>query len=321
MRKLLFYFSGALILLCACQTKEKVYSDALIQDSLKNYDEAINLYEEAASRGMAEAYYRLGNIYCDTVPGKTDSLKAFGYYKKADSLGVLEGTSQLGMLYMRAPKGIKADTIKAIKLIEKAGDRNTGAGYFEAAYYYSRKYFEKGRNSEDSLKLWQYAEKTIELEYPEAYGLLGYLYNTKEDYNKSLELLQKGVELNDSYSIYTVGIILCSPQLASTYNIEPDGKKGIELLKKVVDKYPNGAGSIGWVYENGFAVEADQAKATYWYKKAADAGNAVAQYDYANQLYWGRGCNVNKKVALQYYRLSAKQGYPDAINALKNLRF
>lgn len=321
MRKILFYFTGALILLCACQTKEKVYGDALVQDSLKNYDEAIKLYEEAASMGMAEAYYHLGNIYCDTVPGKTDSLKAFEYYKKADSLGVLEGTSQLGMLYMRAPKGIKADSIKAIKLIEKAGERNTGAGYFEAACYYEIKYSEKGRNSEDSLKLWQYAEKAVGLQYPKAYGILGYLYSTKEDYNKALELFQKGVELNVSYCIYSVGYILSTPQVASTFNIEPDGKKGIELLKKVVDKYPDGAVNIGWTYENGFGVEKDDAKATYWYKKAADAGNAVGQYDYANQLYWGRGCNVDKKMALKYYRLSAKQGYPDAIKSLKNLRF
>lgn len=308
-------------MLCACQTNEKVYKIALLQDSLKNFSEAIKLYEKAGAEGIAEAYYKLGNIYCDTVSSMTDSLKAFEYYKKADSLGVLEGSSQLGVLYFRAPKGIKGDTIKAIKLIEKAGDRNTASGYFAATLYHYIKYLNEGNSNGDSLKSTIYAENAMRLGFPRAFSFLAYEYAEKGNYKKAFYLFQKGIEKNDAYSIYEMGRILSIPEVAILYNIEPNGKKGIELLKRVVEKFPDAAVNIGWIYNYGFGVEKNEAKATYWFKKGADSGNAVGQYDYASQLYMGKGCNVNKKLALKYYRLSAKQGYPDAIKALKDLQF
>ena len=47
--------------------------------------------------------------------------------------------------------------------------------------------------------------------------------------------------------------------------------------------------SLGWMYENGQGVEKDLEEAVKWYRKAADQGNAYAQYNVGVVYYKGEG--------------------------------
>ena len=50
------------------------------------------------------------------------------------------------------------------------------------------------------------------------------------------------------------------------------------------------------------------ATAARWYKRAADAGNPIAQLNYAEMLETGRGITRNRAAALMWYDRAARQG-------------
>ena len=289
--KKIVYLILSLSLLCACESKEKkaerLYNEALIEDSLGNYEKEKSLLEEAIGLGHPMSLYQLGNLYCDTLAGITDSAKAMSYYQEADRWGIQEATSQMGMLYYYGSKEIKADTIKAIQLFKKAGERNTKYGYYAMSEYYFTK--------KDTIQARKYLELALNLGCPEAYASVAAFYVTIDgNYKKALELLKKGVELKASNSYRMLGYILSSPEEASNFSIEPNGEKAVELLKKAVDEYPYCAVQIGWLYSNGYGIEKDESKALYWFKRAADSNEPVGMYNYAIALYYGNGCNRDK---------------------------
>ena len=53
---------------------------------------------------------------------------------------------------------------------------------------------------------------------------------------------------------------------------------------------------------------ADPIKALFWYRKAAERGNAFAQNNLAVMLYYGRGVETNKAEAIKWLTASAEQG-------------
>lgn len=284
---------------------ERLYNEALAEDSLGSIDSKIAKLEESAKLGYGKALFELGNVYCDTTMSLTDSLKSLDYYQKADSMGILEASGQMGVLYMKGAKGIPSDTARALKLLEKAGDNNTGAGYFELCLYYSTE------NHYDSIKSKKNIDKALELEYPRAYGFKGYELANEGKYNEALALYQKGVELGASNSLCNMGEILLNPHYASLFGIEPDGAKALEYLKKVENEYPV-ANDIGWIYEKGYGVEKDLAKACYWYEKSAAGKNPVGVFNFGLCLYYGKGCNKDLKRGLKLIKESADLGYQKA---------
>ncbi len=69
---------------------------------------------------------------------------------------------------------------------------------------------------------------------------------------------------------------------------------------------------IGIMYEHGYDVEQDYAKAIEWYRKAADQGYAKAQCDLGFCYQRGRGVANDYAEAVEWYIKSAEQGYAKA---------
>ncbi len=71
---------------------------------------------------------------------------------------------------------------------------------------------------------------------------------------------------------------------------------------------------LGECYYNGNGVETDYKKAVEWYLKAANSGNPNAQYMLGECWEKGRGIQAprNDNTAINWYTLSAKQGFLDA---------
>jgi len=63
----------------------------------------------------------------------------------------------------------------------------------------------------------------------------------------------------------------------------------------------------------------DYAEAVRWYRKAADQGYAIAQYDLGNMYDQGKGVPQNYGEARRWYRKAADQGYTNAQRALSAL--
>lgn len=66
----------------------------------------------------------------------------------------------------------------------------------------------------------------------------------------------------------------------------------------------------------GLGVNKLPAEAVKYYKKAAEQGDAEAQYLFATCLFTGNAVTQNVKQAVEYYQKSAQQEYMKAINDL-----
>ena len=65
-------------------------------------------------------------------------------------------------------------------------------------------------------------------------------------------------------------------------------------------------------YEKGVGCEKDENLAFYWYKKAAEQGNAIAQYNLGLCYKKGEGVEKNIDEAIKWFSKCAEQGDEDA---------
>lgn len=75
---------------------------------------------------------------------------------------------------------------------------------------------------------------------------------------------------------------------------------------------PNALTLVANHYALGAGVRRDDTKAAVWYKKAAEMGDAEAQYWLAEMYYTGRGVERNNAKGKRWMMESAKQGFPMA---------
>ena len=64
-------------------------------------------------------------------------------------------------------------------------------------------------------------------------------------------------------------------------------------------------------------VSQNYAEAVKWYSKAAEQGDADAQYNLGWCYYYGYGISLNRASGIEWWRKAARQGIARAQNALK----
>ncbi len=84
------------------------------------------------------------------------------------------------------------------------------------------------------------------------------------------------------------------------------------------------AGAMIWkglMYENGYGLPQDDAKATALFRQAADSGEghygALGKLHYASALYEGKGVAKNETEARRWFERAAQEGSPDAAEFLR----
>jgi TPR repeat protein len=66
-------------------------------------------------------------------------------------------------------------------------------------------------------------------------------------------------------------------------------------------------------------VKADKKEAVKWYRKAAEQGDAEAQFKLGRAFVNGEGVDKDKMEAVKWFRLAAEQGYANAEEMLVRL--
>ena len=61
----------------------------------------------------------------------------------------------------------------------------------------------------------------------------------------------------------------------------------------------------------------DYREAARWFRKAAEQGNVIAQFNLGELYFYGWGVDQNDTEAARWYRKAAEQGYELAVEALK----
>lgn len=77
--------------------------------------------------------------------------------------------------------------------------------------------------------------------------------------------------------------------------------------------------NLGFMYEKGYGLVRNEKKAVHLYKKAAEGGVSVAQFNYGEALYLGKGINKNKIEATKWLLLALNRGSKDALYLLKEV--
>jgi TPR repeat protein len=77
--------------------------------------------------------------------------------------------------------------------------------------------------------------------------------------------------------------------------------------------------NVGVMYERGFVVERNSAKAVEWYRKAADAGLPVAKHNLALMLREGKGVARDTKAAIELFKSAARQGLAASMFSLGDI--
>jgi len=69
---------------------------------------------------------------------------------------------------------------------------------------------------------------------------------------------------------------------------------------------------VGLAYERGEGVEQDPLQALVWFKRAADHGHALAQYNTALKYYNGAGMKQNLDESIRYAEMAVRNGNSSA---------
>lgn len=141
-----------------------------------------------------------------------------------------------------------------------------------------------------------------------AFHFLGECYRDMGFFEKAFNSFVK------AESWYYVGVCYNNGE-----GVTEDSSKAFESFSKCVanpdDKDDLAAASyyIGYYYLTGDGVEKDQIKAFPFLEKAAKMGYELSFYTFANVLYFGFGCIINKKAALYWCKKAAAMGNLKAI--------
>ena len=98
-------------------------------------------------------------------------------------------------------------------------------------------------------------------------------------------------------------------------------KEDIERLRGWITKGKAWAmGMLADRYKDGVGVKQSDKKAIELYEKAAERGEAAAQYDLGQYYRRGdRGLTQSDKKAIEYYTLASEQGHAEAQSSLGNM--
>jgi uncharacterized protein len=166
---------------------------------------------------------------------------------------------------------------------------------------------------------------------PEAQFDLGAKYydgdGVPQDNAKAFDLIKQSADRRYHVAQRTVGMMLAG---AIDVGIKQDLQEAFKYYERSAEQGDSYAQySLGDMYETGFdGLPKDNKKALMYYQQSAKNGNPNAQYrlgeiyrtgfmghptaDRLDQAYAKNVRIINKKLALEYYTLSAKEGHTDA---------
>jgi TPR repeat protein len=95
--------------------------------------------------------------------------------------------------------------------------------------------------------------------------------------------------------------------------VQQDSKQAVAWYRKAADQGDARAQfNLGLMYSEGKGVQQDFKQAAAWYRKAADQGEVEAQCNLGNKYRQGQGVQQDSKQAAAWYQKAADQGHMKA---------
>jgi TPR repeat protein len=245
--------------------------------------EGLRALQRAADAGSPEGEHRLALVFAEGLAGTPrNEARAFELFEKAANAGHVRAQIDLGILYFRG-RGVERDLVQARAWLEKAAAKDDPYALYAL-----------GRAMEDS----QGAALADPVRAAD-------LYRRAAELGHPLAALRYGLALMDGIGVKKDG------RTAQRWLLQADRDGVPEAALALADmtvRLPAKRDKA----ENDKLVEL----ALMWYRTAADAGVASAQFKLANAYFAGRGVARDPAQALFWYGRAARQGLPEAQHAL-----
>jgi TPR repeat protein len=259
--------------------------------------QAADWHRKAAEQGHAIAQSNLANSYLNGKGVKQDDAQAAEWFLKAARQGDAVAQYKLGEFY-RKGKGVNEDDVEAVVWYTKAAEQGHAKAQIKLAEMYSDGYMQGGDIKRDVAESVKWMTRAADQGDAEAQYNLGWYYRDgkepviKKDSVKAQFWLTKAAEQGHLEAEYRLGVDLLNSNGGAS-----DVAKGAEWLRK--------AAASGYGRARGFV----------WFEsslKAAEQGDAVAQYELGQYYRQGGVHRKNRSQAAVWYRKAGNQGHADA---------
>lgn len=261
----------------------------------QNYVFARYWFEKAAEQNNADALFYLGEFYMDGTGVLQDVKKGKELYQKAAELGSLHAMNNLGLLAKQAGR-----TEEAIFLYQQA----ISSGSDVSLLNLGRLYQEIGEytKSEEILTIALDKSKAIRAEALNKLGTLYTRINFKGyDVKRAEYYYLESISLGSDVSLNNLGML---------YFYNEQYQKSFNYIKMAADKnLPDAINNLGSLYQHGYGVEQDHAKAIALYEKSAEMGSPGGYFNLGSLYEHGDGVKQDDNKAIEYYEKALAAGH------------
>ena len=241
---------------------------AALQIRNGNDADAFKWFRKAANQGDAEAQYEVGLCYANGIGVVQDCVESVIWFRKSAEQGDAEAQVALGSCYMRG-EGVVRDFNEAMKWYQKAAKQDVAFAKYWIGFFY-----ENG---------------------------LGVEANITEAIKWYVQAEHQGLDLAQ----YSLGLCYLNGD-----GVARDIEKAFSLLLKAAEQgFVNAQSLVGAAYYTGRdgIVEQNLVEAEKWFRKAAERGEAVAQFRLAMMYFHGVGVAVNYEESVKWFERAAKE--------------
>lgn len=263
---------------------------------------------KAVDNGYVNACLNLGLIYVKGWGVEKNVEKGVSYVRRGADAGDAMAQLTLGTYYQYGHNGVKIDTREGFKWVNAAYTN----GYNHALYHMSRAYAYGIGVETNVFKAIDFALRAIDAGDERVKDFIGEImpiYEVPKSKNgEDVDKLRYDAQTGDARSQYL---------LARSYfygeGIEKDVQASLLWAKKAAEQNYADAANLISVYHFKKALEdGDYAESNRWGFKAIQLGSLKAMLNYTKRYQYGKGVDVDEKMAARLARVAAVCGLPEA---------
>lgn len=286
--------------------------DYTVEQLTKQFLESLELMQQAADLGLAEAQDDIGLMYYEGTSLPKDFKKSIEFLTKSATQGYAKGQYNLGVMYHRGRCGLSVDLTKAIYFYRKAAEQGLPEAENNLAFMYLNG---EGGLPKNPIKAVEFFQRAVEKNYVNAQLNLGLIYQkgaegVSQDLKKAALLFHKAADQDDPSAQFCLYFMY----LNGEGGLAVDPSKALEFLHKSAEQgLAKAQFNLAHVYSAGsLGISKDLSKAIELYEKAANQGLIEAKYNLATMYYTGEGTPADQVKAAELFKEMATQGDPKA---------
>ncbi|KAG0256985.1 hypothetical protein DFQ27_005374, partial [Actinomortierella ambigua] len=269
----------------------------------ENRNEAFIWYRRAADQGHSAAQRQIVRMYIQSLKSSPDEAEAIAWRRQAIRPNDILAQFFLGWTFFEGV-GIKKDYAEAVAWFRMAASQ----GNAQAEHFLGRAY-ENGQGvTQSDVEAAEWYQKAATHGDSEAQRSLGWMYD-----------IGKGIKQNDQlafewYTKSAAQVSISKPfNLGSMYELgigtERNDKQALALYRMNEDEDPSAPLHIEWLTSSDHRSPERDSDAVALYREGAAKGYAAAQHNLGRMYEKGRGVQMDRVQAVEWYSKAAEQGH------------